>query len=121
MIDVDDWDDLVSTTYGKIYNLQQQDGCMERGMIDITIPTISYSGDYDNETVPEEINGNEMGVSFAAWLKRDPAEWNGSAADAPHINLFWSRNFYPALRTVANDLYTKSLIPAGNYSINIDW
>jgi hypothetical protein len=26
-----DWDDLVSKTYGRIYCLQQQEGCRDRG------------------------------------------------------------------------------------------
>ena len=30
--------------------------------------------DYENTSVPEVINGEEMGVSFAAWLARDPKE-----------------------------------------------
>jgi hypothetical protein len=35
--------------------------------------------------------------------------------------MFWERNFYPDTYTVANDLYDKGLIEAGDYIINIDW
>ncbi len=37
------------------------------------------------------------------------------------INLFCERNFYPDLHTIANDLYERGLIEAGEYVINIDW
>ena len=38
MIDCDDWDDLVSSTYGRPYCFQQQDGCQSRGIVNLTIP-----------------------------------------------------------------------------------
>jgi len=119
VIDVGDWDDLVVNTYGKPYNFQQQDDCKPRGTFDITIP--SPACDFKNDTVPEEINGSEMGVSFAAWLARDPKEWNGDPKDQTYIDMFWERNFYPDVQMVANDLHSKGLIPAGNYVIDIDW
>lgn len=118
-IDVGDWDTLVEQTYGKPYNFQQQDGCKERGIFQITIPCDAY--DYENDSVPEEINGNEMGVSFSAWLARDPKEWHGEEEDKRFIQLFWHRNFYPSIDMLANDLHTKGLIAAGDYVINIDW
>lgn len=37
-IEVDDWDDLVRKTYGKIYCFQQQDGCKDRGVENISVP-----------------------------------------------------------------------------------
>lgn len=30
VIDLQEWDDLVSSTYGRPYNFQQQDDCKER-------------------------------------------------------------------------------------------
>lgn len=36
------------------------------------------------------------------------------------INLFWERNFYPDINTLANDLYKKGLIKKGEYLIVID-
>lgn len=122
MIDVSDWDDLVQTTYGRIYNFQQQDGCKERGTFSLTIPSHAY--DYENDTIPEEVNGDEMGVSFKAWLERDPKqkldtddEWDRENG----LSLFWERNFYPDIQMIANDLHKKGLIEAGKYVINIDW
>jgi|ERR1035437_2485913 hypothetical protein len=99
-ITVQDWDDLVVKTYGKVYSFQQQ-----------------------NDTIPDEVNGAEMGVSFAAWLARDPTEWNGDPKDKKQwsIGLFWERNFYPNIQMIANDLHAKGLIKAGEYSIKIDW
>jgi hypothetical protein len=119
MVDLEDWDDLVEKTYGKIYSFQQQDGCQSRGTYPITIP--DHPEDYENETIPEDINGDEMGVSFATWLAHDPKEWNGPAEDADYIERFWHRIFYPNIQMVANDLHAKGLIPAGKYIIDIDW
>ena len=107
IIDVQDWDDLVIKTYGKPYSFQQQNGCQDRGTFNITIP--------------EEINGREEGVSFAAWLDRDPKEWNGAPKDEQFVDMFWERNFYPDVQMIANDLNAKGLIPAGEYGIEIDW
>ncbi len=123
MIEVQDWDQLIIDTYRRPYSFQQQNGCQDRGTVSITIPD-ECTDDYENDTIPEKVNGCEMGVSFAAWLARNPTqkldtkdEW-----DRKHgLDLFWTRNFYPDLQTVANDLHAKGLIPAGEYTINIDW
>lgn len=122
VVDVRDWDALVEKTYGRPYSFQQQDGCKERQRVAITIPSEAY--DFENDTVPEEVNHDDMGVSFKAWLERDPDqkldtddEW-----DREHgLELWWERNFYPDVQMVANDLYEKGLIDAGNYTIDIDW
>ncbi len=119
VIRVSDWDNLVEETYGKPYNFQQQEDCQPRGVRHLYVP--SGEDDYENDTVPEVINGDEMGVSFKAWLARDPKEWNGEGQDRTFLNLFWERNFYPSLYAVANDLHEKGLLPAGEYIINIDW
>lgn len=123
VIDVSDWDELVSNTYGRIYNFQQQDGCKERQRVRITVPT-AHPYDYRNETVPEKVNGNEMGVTFAAWLARDPKqklntedEWDRDYG----LSMWWERNFYPNMDMVANDLHARGLLPAGDYTIDIDW
>lgn len=74
-----------------------------------------------HDSIPERINGNKMGVKFDVWLQRDPTEWNGKKGDESYLDLFWGRNFYPDIHTVANDLYNKGLIEAGDYVIDIDW
>lgn len=119
VIDVSDFDDLVTQTYGKPYSFQQQDGCKDRGTVTITVPC--QAEDFENDTVPEEINGEDMGVSFSAWLARDPKEWNGDPDDKDFVDMFWERNFYPNVEMVINDLHTKGLLPAGDYTIDIDW
>lgn len=119
VIRVHDWDDLVEKTYKKPYNFQQQDGCKERGNFYITIP--EEVEDFENDTVPEKINGDEMGVSFKAWLARDPKVWHGKPQDKNFLDLFWLRNFYPNVQMIANDLHAKGLVPAGDYIIEIDW
>lgn len=119
VIDVQDWDTLVVTTYNRPYSFQQQDGCKDRQRVGITIPDEAW--DFENDTIPEEINGDEMGVSFKAWLTRDPSKWEGDEEDKLFLDLFWKRNFYPEVQTVANDLHEKGLIEAGDYVIDIDW
>ena len=119
IVSVQEWDDLVKKTYGRPYCFQQQDGCQERGTIYLTIP--DGGCDYERDSVPEEVNGEIMGVSFAAWLSRDPKEWKGAPEDQDFIELFWHRNFYPDVQMIANDLHVKGLIQEGKYGIEIDW
>lgn len=123
VIDVGDWDQLVIDTYGKPYCFQQQDGCKERQRVSITIP--DQADDYENDSVPEIVNYEQVrGVSFQAWLARDPEQ------KIPPKNpdfgndftwLWWDRNFYPDVQMIANDLHSKGLIEAGTYTIDIDW
>ena len=73
-----------------------------------------------HDSIPEEINGDEMGVKFAVWLARDPkAPVNGRTDYA--IDMFWERNFYPNIDVIANDMHKKGLIEEGNYIIDINW
>lgn len=127
MVDVDAWDNLVEETYGITYNFQQQDGCKERGIFTFTIPScddpyiwsIGVEEEmYDN--IPEEVNGEDMGVKFETWLARDPKDLSSFESEW-ELELFYERNFYPSIYTVADDLYSKGLVEAGTYVINIDW
>ena len=127
MIESWDWDELVEKTYGRPYCFQQQDGCKPRGTFNLTVPEEAPEEyDYENDSIPEVVNGNEMGVSFKSWLERDPKkelpkEKRPYGEYQPSLDLFWNRNFYPNIVMVANDLYSKGLLPAGEYVINIDW
>lgn len=141
-IEVRDWDKLVSKTYGKPYSFQQQDGCKSRGVE--TISTNSdWAEDYENDSIPEIINGKEMGVSFKSWLERDPNQplnpsdkelqncgyyWGKTEQDKKewkerksNIDMFWERNFYPEPNIIAADLCKKGLLEEGEYQIKIDW
>ena len=119
VINVRDWDDLVKETDGKPYAFQQQDGCKERQTVTLKAPCKGC--DFKNDTIPEEVNGKEMGVSFKAWLARDPKQpIEGQKYDYQN-NLFWERNFYPDVSMIVNDLHTKGLIPTGEFAIEIDW
>lgn len=122
-IDMGDWDSLVSETYGRPYSLQQQDGCKERGNEHLTItPEGAY--DYGNDTIPEEVNGDKMGVSFAAWLARDPEKKIPKEKDSygnDFTPMWWRRNFYPTAEVIAQDLLARGLVEAGEYVIDIDW
>lgn len=118
VIDVQDWDQLVMDTYCRPYSFQQQDGCKERQRVRITIP--DEADDCENDTVPEVVNHEEMGVSFKSWLERNPEQpLNSDRQDS--LNLWWKRNFYPDVQIIANDLHAKGLIEAGKYTIDIDW
>jgi len=121
-IDVNDWDSLVMNTYGKHYSFQQQEGCQPRGKVSLTVPSEWTNEEEMHESIAEEVNGDEMGVKFETWLARDPNQPLPPPDDADYcISMFWERNFYPDLHTVANDLYAKGLIEAGSYVIDIDW
>jgi hypothetical protein len=119
IIDVQNWDDLVVKTYGRPYSFQQQDDYKARGVVGLTVP--DHADDYKNDTVPEVVNHRKMGVSFAAWLARDPKQPLSGRDEAWVVDLWWDRNFYPDVQMIANDLHAKGLLEAGEYSINIDW
>ena len=122
VIDINDWNELVTTTYNRSYNFQQQDGCKYRGYINITVPE-KYIEDYENDIIPEVVNHEKMGVSFKAWLSRDPKQKLKNREDQNDFSLvlWWNRNFYPHVSMLINDLYAKGLLEAGEYSIDIDW
>jgi hypothetical protein len=121
MIEDSDWDNLVSETYGRHYCFQQQDGCRGRGIFELTIPS-KYTYDEDMcDSIPEVVNGEIMGVKFDVWLERDPKQPLKGDDEEYRLLLFWERNFYPDIYTVANDLHKKGLIEAGEYTIKIDW
>lgn len=119
MIDLKDWDLVVESTYGRPYSLQQQGGCIDRGLITLTVP--AEATDFERDTVPEEVNHHVMGVSFRAWLARDPNTPAGRPDCPWQTKMWWERNFYPNLQMVANDLRNRGLVNAGEYTINIDW
>lgn len=118
VIDVQDFDKLVQETYGRPFSFQQQDGCKSRGIVQVNVP--DYDEDYENDTLPEKCNGDEMGVSFKAWLEADPKR-KLLENDWDYTNLWWHRNFYPDHQMILNDLHAKGLVPSGEYIIKIDW
>jgi len=125
VIDVQEWDELVRETYKRPYNFQQQDGCQSQGTFRFTVPS-EETCDFKAESIPEVVNHEIRGVSFAAWLKRDPKRPLSDPKDNYsgkkwNIDLWWTRNFYPNIQMVANDLHAKGLLEAGDYTIDIDW
>ena len=128
IVELHDWDQLVKETYNRPYSLQQQDGCMERQTIFLTIPDFEeekfvkeHLSKYIHDDIPEEINGNTMEVTLESWLKRDPSLRTENIKSNFDNQLFWHRNFYPHLQILANDLYKRGLIESGEYGIVIDW
>lgn len=112
MVALSEWDNLVEKTYSRPYSFQQQNGCKERGIFEFTVP--DGPDDYSNETPSKSC----MGVSFKSWLARDPKE---PMAGVSFLDMWWERHFYPDVQMVANDLYERGLLEAGEYTINIDW
>ena len=119
LIDVSDWDESVVKAYKRPYSFQQQGGCRPRGVFRISVP--DEAEDFKRDTVPEIVNHKEMGVSFAAWLKRNPEAPLENERDDYFLMLWWERNFYPDIQMVANDLHKRGLLEKGNYAIDIDW
>lgn len=111
LIALKDWDEFVNEVYGKPYNLQQQEGCMERHLFRITVPVEE----------PEDYVDSDMGVSFETWLNTSPEQIATSFDDDWLCKMHWHRNFYPSPDMVFNDLFNRGLIEAGDYLINIDW
>lgn len=123
VIGVDEFDDLVKETYQRPYSYQQQDGCKDRGVDYFNLP-INLPEDFENDSIPEVINGKEMGVSFKAWLERSPeapVKEHSNGNDSWYIELFWERNFYPHVEMILSDLHSKGLLPEGELCIDIDW
>lgn len=122
MIPVEEFDDLVQETYGRTYSFQQQDGCKNRGTEHFTVP-VQHPVDYNRGTVPENVNDPVMGVSFSAWLSRDPTQLLNNADDDDefHLEMWWERNFYPSVDMILNDLHARGVLAAGDYCIDIDW
>ena len=124
LIEMDEWDSLVQKTYGKIYKIQQQEGCMDRGTtINLTVPSDEANDEEMNDSIPETVRSMGMGVKFDVWLARDvkePLKDDESSSDWM-IELFWQRKFYPDLHTLANDMHQKGVLAEGDYMINIDW
>lgn len=124
VIEVGDWDQLVTETYGKPYSFQQQDGCKSRGVYNFEVPNKWGVEDYENDSIPFEINGEEMGVSFKSWLETSEEDIKAQFPEGESrfgLNLFWDRNFYPHVDMIIDDLYKKGLLEEGEYTINIDW
>lgn len=123
VIDLQHWNNFIQTIYGKPYNFQQQDGCKEKQAFSLDIPSKFSNDEQMNDSIPEVVNGKEMGVKFDVWVARDPEQKlsNPKSQNSWSISLWWERNFYPDIYTLANDLYKKGLIEAGEYIIDIDW
>lgn len=120
IIELNDWNDLVQRVYGKIYNYQQQHGCQERGTLRLTIPSsFTFNDDFHDNI--KDLDG-DMGIKFNIWLNQDPnIPLKGDTVKDIDNSLFWERNFYPDIYTLANDMYSKGHILPGEYIINIDW
>lgn len=122
VIEEKDWNELIMKTYGRRYQFQQQYDCQDRGYFHINIP----SSDWDEESVmhneiPEVVNGDLMGMKFNKWLERDPKKPLPNQMFDWELEMFWDRNFYPSIYTIANDLHKMGLVPKGEYLIHINW
>jgi hypothetical protein len=118
MIRSSEWDKLVRKTYGRPYCFQQQDGCKHPNIaLPFKVPSSADECDFENDSIPEDFDTDEMGVSFSAWLQKDI---NLPKAEKWEREIWWERNFYPDFQMVANDLYKKGLLPKGEYYMYIE-
>lgn len=115
-----DWDELITTVYNRPYSLQQQRGCLEKQLIEFSVPSLENYDDEMEDDIPEELDG-EMGVKFATWLARNPNTPIKNQKEDYELELFWERNFYPDFGTIVNDLHNKGYIDEGDYGIIVDW
>ena len=113
VIDYLDWDRLVQETYNKDYCIQQQEGCMVKGLIKLQVS--KTPSDFDTDRT--RLKFGEMGVNFNTWLETE----FGKTPNLINEVIYWKRNFYPLLEILASDLCKKGLIDEGEYFINIDW
>ena len=116
-----DFDNLVMKTYGKSYAIQQHEGCRDRGVIYISVPSL-YDINVNEypDTIEQAIDEDMYGVRWKDWLAVDPNDERlGEDEWDRELNL--QRNVYPPMHDLINDLYEKGLIEAGEYQIEIDW
>lgn len=103
---------LVTETYGRPYQLQQQgDMLAQESMTRATVP---QEPDFDSDL-----------PSLEEWSSRDvDAQPEGESSWSEHAwrrDLWWQRKFYPDLQLVLNDLHARGLLPAGDYVIHTWW
>lgn len=123
-ISVQDWDKFVTEVYGKPYSFQQQDGCKDRGTYHLDVSEEyepDWNAGYDNDTIPEDADTQEMCVSLKGWLARDPKTPLRNQKYDFELSSWWERNFYPNIEVLAQDLCHRGLLKPGKYLIIIDW
>jgi len=111
---VQDWDDLVTVTYGRRYNFQQQ-GYKDRGTMHFDVPEV-WDGEYDEAEYLDE----DM-PTFAEWLARDPKTPTPNRKHEWEDEFWWDREFYPQFESVLRDLSIRGLVEPGEYVLVIDW
>lgn len=124
VFDIAEWNELIIQTYGRPYDFGEQEGGRDRGVFELTVPS-TYDDDYENDKVSEEDGADEdpdeRGVSFKAWLERDPTQKVSGRTRKFELEMWWHRQFYPSINTVAFDLYQKGILEPGDYLISINW
>ena len=121
LIEYLDWNNFVIDIYGKPYNFQQQFG-VGRGTEKFSVPyPYEDEFDFENTSIPFEVNGDNYGVSFETWLNTSPEDTLKHFNSEFSNQLFWVRNFYPDVSMIIMDLYSKGLLEEGEYVIAIDW
>jgi len=121
LVNVSDLDKFVKKTYGRPYSFQQQNGCRNRGVVNVTVPIEGFE-DGDNGWTEEEVLAEEgMGVKLKTWLSTDPIDTLKPNEPDWQNELLWERHFYPDIEAVFTDLHEKGLIESGEYVIDIDW
>ncbi len=121
VIEVSEWDALVTKTYGRPYDYQQQEGGRERGEIRFKVPDVAAEK-YTHKSISEMADPRVRGVVFAQWLARDlNQQFQDKNRNEYALLRWWDEVFYPDLQTLANDMHTKGVLETGDYCIDVDW
>lgn len=120
VIHYSDWNEFIYSIYKLPYNYQQQNDCQNKS-IEISIPRdILDNWDDGADSIPYEVNGEEMCVKFDTWKNSDFKEMCKHFDGEWRARLFYERNFYPDINPLLDDLYKRGLLEEGEYLILVD-
>ena len=119
------WSRFVSETYGRPYwfSYQRWRDQGEKGLYRFTLPLedieeFDEHGECDVEDIPKP---KWFGVKFEYWLERDPKKPLVGQTKDEQLEDWWENSFYPSHEVIANDLFNKGILEAGDYAIGVDW
>jgi hypothetical protein len=81
----------------------------------------TWGDEYENDSIPFELNGRIMGVTFETWLATSPGDTRKHFTYDSDNDMFWERKFYPDINMIVKDLYLKGFLEPGEYQLLVDW
>lgn len=101
------WNNFVRKVYGVPYDISVQE---IEDSFEFTVP-IRGAEDYQNESYDDIRKKGENGVKFGVWASTKPVGVEKDSAEMQN----WEMEFYPCFDMLVNDLFTRGLLPMGNY------